>query len=221
MPTLLKRLCGGFLLLLLLLPALQAKLGWINDMPLDGVFEVAPHPELSAAGLRDNSYQPALEQYLEDRIGFRGLLIRLRNQLGYSVFDESRAASLAVGRDKHLFGWDYINAYLGRSFVGEDVVRFNVRRLRSVQDSLARHGVPLVFVIAPSKVTFMPENLPWRARQQPRTRTNYAAYAAAMQAAGVPSDWWCVDLCFWPDAWAVTADSKKYLDKLRDKYAAA
>jgi sugar phosphate isomerase/epimerase len=43
----------------------------------------------------------------------------------------------------------------------------------------------------------------------------------AIQAAGVPSDWWCVDLCFWPDAWAVTADSKKYLDKLRAKYAAA
>ena len=43
----------------------------------------------------------------------------------------------------------------------------------------------------------------------------------AIQAAGIPGDWWCVDLCFWPDAWAVTADSKKYLDKMRAKYAAA
>ncbi len=43
----------------------------------------------------------------------------------------------------------------------------------------------------------------------------------AIQAAGVPNDWWCVDLCFCPDAWQVTADSKKFLDKLRDKYAAA
>jgi sugar phosphate isomerase/epimerase len=43
----------------------------------------------------------------------------------------------------------------------------------------------------------------------------------AIQAAGVPNDWWCVDLCFWPDAWTVTADSKKFLDKMRDKYAAA
>ena len=32
---------------------------------------------------------------------------------------------------------------------------------------------------------------------------------------GVPHDWWCVDLCFWPNAWDVTADSKKFLDKLR------
>jgi sugar phosphate isomerase/epimerase len=43
----------------------------------------------------------------------------------------------------------------------------------------------------------------------------------AMQASGVPHDWWTVDLCFWPHAWDVTAQSKKYLDKLRAKYAAA
>ncbi|MBX9585074.1 MAG: sugar phosphate isomerase/epimerase [Gemmataceae bacterium] len=43
----------------------------------------------------------------------------------------------------------------------------------------------------------------------------------AIRAAGVPHDWWTVDLCFWPNAWEVTAQSKKFLDKLREKYAAA
>ena len=42
----------------------------------------------------------------------------------------------------------------------------------------------------------------------------------AIQKAGVPNDWWVVDLCFWPKAWEVTADSKKFLDKLRAKFAA-
>ena len=42
----------------------------------------------------------------------------------------------------------------------------------------------------------------------------------ALQNCGVPHDWWTVDLCFWPQAWEVTAHSKKYLDKLREKYAA-
>lgn len=31
-------------------------------------------------------------------------------------------------------------------------------------------------------------------------------------------DWWTIDLCFWPDAWVVTADSKKAVDKLNKKY---
>jgi sugar phosphate isomerase/epimerase len=41
----------------------------------------------------------------------------------------------------------------------------------------------------------------------------------ALNQCGVPHDWWCVDLCFWPNAWDVTADSKRFLDKLRQKYA--
>src|SRR5262245_16619955 len=52
-------------------------------------------------------------------------------------------------------------------------------------------------------------------------RLDFDRLAPALRAAGVPHDWWCVDLCFWPDAWDVTAQSKKYLDKLREKYAAA
>ncbi len=41
----------------------------------------------------------------------------------------------------------------------------------------------------------------------------------ALNQAGVPNDWWCVDLCFWPNAWDVTAQSKTFLDRLRHKYA--
>ena len=44
---------------------------------------------------------------------------------------------------------------------------------------------------------------------------------SAINQSGVPHDWWCVDLCFWPHAWDVTADSKQFLDKMRRKYAAA
>src|SRR5262249_20775084 len=42
----------------------------------------------------------------------------------------------------------------------------------------------------------------------------------ALNGAGVPNDWWCVDLCFWPHAWDVTAQSKTFLDGLRRKYGA-
>jgi sugar phosphate isomerase/epimerase len=40
----------------------------------------------------------------------------------------------------------------------------------------------------------------------------------ALNQAGVPDDWWCLDLCFWPNAWDVTADSKRFLDKMRQKH---
>lgn len=49
---------------------------------------------------------------------------------------------------------------------------------------------------------------------------NFDELIPAIQKAGVPNDWWCVDLCFWPKAWEVTEQSKVFLDKLRAKYAA-
>jgi sugar phosphate isomerase/epimerase len=49
---------------------------------------------------------------------------------------------------------------------------------------------------------------------------NFDELIPAVQKAGVPTDWWCVDLCFWPNAWDVTAQSKKFLDEMRAKYAA-
>jgi sugar phosphate isomerase/epimerase len=51
-------------------------------------------------------------------------------------------------------------------------------------------------------------------------KLNFDQLMPELNNAGVPNDWWCVDLCFWPNAWDVTADSKRFLDKLRAKYAA-
>lgn len=39
-----------------------------------------------------------------------------------------------------------------------------------------------------------------------------------VKAARLPHDWWTLDLCFWPDAWAATAACKTKLDELILKY---
>jgi sugar phosphate isomerase/epimerase len=52
-------------------------------------------------------------------------------------------------------------------------------------------------------------------------KLNFDMITPELLTCGVPNDWWCVDLCFWPDAWEVTADSKRYLDKLRQKFSVA
>ncbi len=41
-----------------------------------------------------------------------------------------------------------------------------------------------------------------------------------VKAARLSHDWWTIDLCFWPDAWAATETCKKYLDGLVAKYGA-
>lgn len=185
MPKIIKQLCCGLLWLLLLAPALQAKWQWIPVPALNGVYELAPKAEFSVEALFANRFQPALESYLEDRIGFRSWLIQLRNQLGYSVFNESWANHIAVGRDHRLFPPEDLDAYVGTDYVGDEQIQFDARRARAVQDTLARHGVQLVYVLAPGKADFMPEYMPWNYRHRVPTRSNYRAYAEALPAAGV------------------------------------
>ena len=180
-----KRLLLAGLALLLALPALQAKFNFVEMLPLAGYAPPAPRAMLSAAALLDNSYQPALEKYLEDRLGFRPLLVRLRNQLAYSVFRVGRANNTVVGKDDIMFDGSAADAYLGRDFVGEAEVDRNVRRFKDVQDTLARRGTLLVFVIAPGKAHIYSDMLPAHYRRQPRTRSNYTAYAEKLAAVGV------------------------------------
>jgi sugar phosphate isomerase/epimerase len=40
----------------------------------------------------------------------------------------------------------------------------------------------------------------------------------AILKAGYSSPWWSIDLCFWPEAWEVTAQSKTFVDRLREKW---
>lgn len=40
----------------------------------------------------------------------------------------------------------------------------------------------------------------------------------ALNDAGVLHDWWTIDLCFWPDAWAVTERCKKFVDELNARF---
>lgn len=47
---------------------------------------------------------------------------------------------------------------------------------------------------------------------------NYDELMPVLNKAGVPHDWWTIDLCFWPDAWVVTQKCKKFADELREKY---
>ncbi|MFN7933818.1 MAG: sugar phosphate isomerase/epimerase family protein [Bryobacteraceae bacterium] len=39
-----------------------------------------------------------------------------------------------------------------------------------------------------------------------------------LKAANVSHDWWTIDLCFWPDAWAATETCKKHVDVLVAKF---
>ncbi|WP_165370462.1 alginate O-acetyltransferase AlgX-related protein [Hymenobacter persicinus] len=176
-----KRILLSLLLLLLLLPALQAKFEWVQMAPLQGAYHEVPHPEFSKEGLLAGTYQPSLEQYLEDRLGFRNWLIRFRNQLSLSWLGIARSSDLLVGKDLVLFQPGTVAAAQGQDFIGEEEIAYRVRRIRAVQEALAQRGVPFLFVMAPNKPRYQPETLPNDYQRPPTDRTNSAVFMREMK----------------------------------------
>jgi sugar phosphate isomerase/epimerase len=50
-------------------------------------------------------------------------------------------------------------------------------------------------------------------------KLNFEQIMPALVAAGCPDDWWTIDLCFWPNAWAATEKCKKAIDQLAARFA--
>lgn len=180
-----RRLFGG-LLLLWLLPAIQTGLYMkvFRSQP-PGYEATLPRPTLSATGLWASSYQPALEAYATQHIGFRKWLMRARNQLVFSVFDEPHSP-VVVGRQGVLFEEEPLRAALGLGHaLTPTEIQTRVRCLRALQDTLARRGKLLLFVIAPSKASLYPEYWPDSAQHASRRTTNYERLRGPLQASGL------------------------------------
>lgn len=185
MNTLIKRLLLLLVLATVLVPALQARFHFVEEPGLNGAFITTPHPELTWEGLKTNSFQPALEKYIEERLGFRTFLIKARNQLSFWLFHVARSSDIVVGEHGVLFQPGPIQSYLGKDLLTEDEVRFRVRRLRVVQRDLRQRGVHLLLVLAPNKARFEPEDLPGYLQPAPGTVTNYDLFARALRADSV------------------------------------
>jgi hypothetical protein len=183
--VLFKRLLLLLLLALVLLPVLQAKFHFADERRLSGAFTPAPRAEFSWDALRNNSFQPELEKYLEDRIGFRAFFIQLHNQLRFSVFKVSTNSAVIIGRQGIVFQDAPVYAYLGQDSIGRKRARFRVRRLKQVQQDLAARGIPLLFVMAPNKARQLPQLLPAILPKPKPGQSNYELYTSEMRQQGV------------------------------------
>jgi hypothetical protein len=176
-----------FILALWLLPAIQTALNMKFLRPTRAGFEATlPRPDISWRSWWAGSLQPALETYATQKLGLREWLVKPHNQLVYSVFGETTNTEVVQGQHGMLFEAGPLQAALGHQLLANEAqVAAQVRALRAVQDTLARRGKLLVYVIAPSKPALYPENLPDSCQHLwPRT-TAYDLYRGPMQAAGL------------------------------------
>lgn len=169
---------GLFLVVLglLFLPMMQSKFTIFKIQPLKGAVQATADPYISKDRWLSGKYQKLQEQYVKDSFGLREPFVRLYNQLNFSMYNQTNASGVVIGKEGYLYEESYIKAYLGLDFIGEDSIRRQVGRLRIIADSLKRKNIDIVVLLAPGKGSFYPEYFPESYSGIKRGPTNFDAY---------------------------------------------
>jgi hypothetical protein len=124
--------------------------------PVDEHRQPTPFPPLRLLLNASGDFATELNTWFDDRVGFRDLFIRSKNQIDYSLFYTSR--KVYIGKDAWLFGHDQAALPLARldpsdfaeledSFVG-------------LAERLREKGVRLIVIGYPDKSVIYPEMTP-------------------------------------------------------------
>jgi hypothetical protein len=175
-----------FLLVLLVVPLVQQSTGLFRLKELHGQADLTAYPKFTLKGWFRDEFQVQFNKATEEHVGFRPALIRLKNQMEYAVYRKANASGVVVGSDRNLFESDYIRSFTGRDFLGEYFWDQKFKRLKLVQDTLAKLGVRMAVVLEPGKATCYPENIPARFNRFKTGSTNYQSIRDGSEKIGMP-----------------------------------
>lgn len=156
-----------------------------TKIPLKGDVVLNQNPYFTISGWTDGSFQTKFEKYINDNIGFRPWFVRVRNQVAFSLYGRLNAAYVIRGKEDYLYEINYINAYNGDDFVGEDTIRYKTQRIKLLQDSLQKMGKSLIVCFAPGKGSFYSEYIPDEYVKPQTDQTNYNFYRKYFDETGV------------------------------------
>lgn len=138
-------------------------------------------------------YQKKKEAFMDQNFGERNLIVRLNNQIRFTLFKQSNVKELIIGNKNYLFQKNYLNALYGNDFVGEAIIKERLRKFKLVQDTLEKLGIPCELIIAPSKARYYQEYIPKENKQTITSKTNYFTVLKECKANNINyfdvSDW--------------------------------
>jgi hypothetical protein len=178
------KIAAGVFTFLLFVPMVQQLFRWIPTHELHGAFTKTEYLPLSLKTWWDGEFQVRADAYAVENFGCRNELIRVNNQVNYSLFHKINAAEVVEGKNGMLYEYKYIEAYTGREKVNEEDLDNRVRKLAALQEHFKREGKLFAPIIYPGKASYYPECLP-DSSTIVSARTNYVALVEKLNAAAV------------------------------------
>lgn len=160
---------------------------WSTEKPLSGAFSYKPEPaELTMNNWSKGIYQSRMVRYLDKAVGFRTDMVRMNNSIDFYMFGRSPVHHLRIGSEGWLYTNEYIKAYAGKDFIGNDSVAYRTAYLEKFSNHLKQKGKKLLVVIAPNKARVYPEHLGRFNPEVLSDSTNYGAFKQSLAEADIP-----------------------------------
>lgn len=129
---------------------------------VDGVENRAEFPQISAQSLVSGQAQAEFESFAQQRLPGKPFMVRLRNEITFSMLGTVSNINYSMNRERNLFSWENVSYYLQYfapvSKEGAGELRGKLEQLERL---LADNGKELYIFITPCKVRYTEEELPW------------------------------------------------------------
>jgi hypothetical protein len=183
--SVLLNLLFAVVLAFMLLPEIQRRFNIFEIRALEGAFELSQRPVFTWTTFFSGSWQQQTDGFVEERVGFRPLLVRVRNQMDFMLYNKANAEGVIIAKKGVIIEEDYILEYLGRLFIGSKTVDKKLERTKLLQDTLARKGIHLAIVFEPGKASFHADLIPQRYRPRDKSISNYEYFTEKCRMLGV------------------------------------
>lgn len=174
-----------FLLGLMILPAIQKKWKIFEEEPLKGALPEYVKPKPTFKTWWSGDYQDSVDIYIKGTGGFQPSLVRIHNEIHYRFYNVAIANGVIIGKNGYLYEENYIKAYTGIDFLGEDSIKKKVAQIEKVSKRLEEDGKTLIILFAPGKASFYPEYIPDRFLPDEIGPNNYDTYQKLLSTSHV------------------------------------
>lgn len=128
----------------------------------EGVIQKHEKPVAIVSDIMNGYYQSNMDAYLRDNMYGKNLMVKIRSQLSYSLFNVSDNSNVVIGDDKQLFE----PVYLEYSFnihgqpADKEIQKF-VNKLNELRIRLRKNGKQMYIFITPSKTRYYADAAPY------------------------------------------------------------
>ena len=143
----------------LMMPILLRKVN--AQFGLTGVSVQTERPILTKKGLLDGTVQEELNDYIAQNMPGRDLMIKVRNQMIFTLYSKSPNENIVIGKNNNLFEKEYVLKY-EKVYppADKEYVVDLCDKIAVIQDKLEAKGKELYLFITPTKVRYYEEDVP-------------------------------------------------------------